>query len=1079
MKSKRSQNIKDGRILCPYRPHVRPNLKLAFYSFLLGFMSLWQLSATVSADVTDIRPWDIFYTYYSPYLLRFDFDILDQNNNRVFLPPTDFTVNCYEDGTTISLSESGVNFVRQKKLLKAFLVMDYTNSMASLSENGDSNGDGKSDAIDAMEQGAKDFVSTKSVDSWVGLCEFHREDKAPTIVSNFATSQTYLTDKIDHIWTDNVTGFPASTRCWDALDLAVKNYNGQTVPDEERVIICLTDGADESSVITTQALAQEAKDNGVRIIFIGYGKELYLGRDRMRDIAGFTDGSFFEAADVTSITLIYNEIAQDLLMKYQLQWATLKRRNPDTGPFQPSFNIQLGSASFKVVMNKDKEHPEELYDVTSHAGDVTAGVLYLSAAPTLNGETDVYLRAIYVPRYITRINLTIQSTTSYTASLVQADEDGLCANWTMAMQDTPNGKTIQLASPAPDVLESAIPFAAFGKILKLHFTGLPNREFLALPDNFSVTVDDSIYLNGQTLQVTYFPDIPPVAGMSLTPPDAFTPSGPAGGPIAPQATIYTVLNDGKAPLNWSASANQPWITIAPNSGTLDPNMIQDVVVSLADNVNSFTAGVYNATIRFSNDVNGFGNANRTVTLTVNATTPTVSPTPNPTPNPTPHPTRTPSPSPTSHPTPHPTASPTPHPTPSHTPAQTPHPTPTSHPAPSATPTPVSNYFQILYRREGKGPVVRMEGDVKNGVLTMPANASNNDTLSIVWKRNADKLHAPGIKSILTNGGFKKLSTVAPIQEVNAVYSIFSLTATNCTVGKVSAAGAIGSIKMTRGPANVTLTTPTTQIVAKLGVAALGSVQLAGVNLASLSAPLQGFSTINVSSKKVARGDVAKADIRLTTGTGTCINVKSAKTLSANGSSIQGDVIGAIATISAKSLVLDGALYQSDVKTAAISAKANALKATVTGGDWLVDTLAADGEITAISSVAKRYAPLSGVVLAGGHIGPIAEPGTSLTLAADQVASASRTSGYPLIASGVDPEKKPNVKLLSATSSIRADVFAGAQAVTTSGTTTLTPTSIGEFKRVKVTNGPARGFYYSAGPAPARNPGCRFEMQQGQ
>jgi hypothetical protein len=47
-------------------------------------------------------------------------------------------------------------------------------------------------------------------------------------------------------------------------------------------------------------------------------------------------------------------------------------------------------------------------------------------------------------------------------------------------------------------------------------------------------------------------------------------TGPVGGPFMPASRILVLTNAGPTSLNWGATANQPWLSIAPTNGTLPP-----------------------------------------------------------------------------------------------------------------------------------------------------------------------------------------------------------------------------------------------------------------------------------------------------------------------------------------------------------------------------------------------------------------------------------------------------------------------------------------------------------------------------
>ncbi|STX30164.1 BatA [Legionella beliardensis] len=113
-----------------------------------------------------------------------------------------------------------------------------------------------------------------------------------------------------------------TTSIGDALGLAVKRL--QNVPPESRVIILLTDGANNSGVLAPLKAAELAKEDKIKVYTIGLGSEAELqipndpffsfnaGADldenTLQEIAKLTGGRYFRATDTQSLETIYNTI---------------------------------------------------------------------------------------------------------------------------------------------------------------------------------------------------------------------------------------------------------------------------------------------------------------------------------------------------------------------------------------------------------------------------------------------------------------------------------------------------------------------------------------------------------------------------------------------------------------------------------------------------------------------------------------------------------------------------------------------------------------------------------------------------
>jgi len=116
-----------------------------------------------------------------------------------------------------------------------------------------------------------------------------------------------------------------TTSIGDAVGLAVKRL--EDVPKQGRIIILLTDGANNSGVITPLKAAELAKDDGIKIYTIGLGAEsdpramiadnfldlnasADLDEDTLKKMAQMTGAQYFRATDPESLHAIYQTINQ-------------------------------------------------------------------------------------------------------------------------------------------------------------------------------------------------------------------------------------------------------------------------------------------------------------------------------------------------------------------------------------------------------------------------------------------------------------------------------------------------------------------------------------------------------------------------------------------------------------------------------------------------------------------------------------------------------------------------------------------------------------------------------------------------
>jgi hypothetical protein len=469
-----------------------------FVSSRRAYTKSIEISVTSEGTGTGAGGWtlkNVATNYAAPYLLEFDFSLRDENSHAVVAEPSQFQVTCREDAVPIS-SETGWHLAKgANKQLLTFLVLDYTLSMTSIFLNGDTNANGISDAIDNMQDAAKNvFLDSLSVDAQVGIYEFHRGDRDPMKMADFSTDKAYLKARIDAIW-PLVRTFPAESRCWDALFAATQEFDkdAQSRRDEQRAIIFLSDGRDESSVHTYQAVIDEAKKRGIALYCIGFGGELDISA--LQVITSQTGGEYYAATTVGELGARFLQITHDLGGQYSLRWATLKRADDS---FMPAFTV-------KILEHALNYAPSKPYNPTDYQGDPLRGILRV--VPSEGGTTTAaFLRAAYVPRYITRIALHTDSPYAFNASLVEVADGGLCddAAWDLTVEDVPEGgRQVLIETHHPDDISTALPYAAFGPILKFEFTALV-EDFSKLFT--SIEVDNTLYQEGgQSFELTWPP----------------------------------------------------------------------------------------------------------------------------------------------------------------------------------------------------------------------------------------------------------------------------------------------------------------------------------------------------------------------------------------------------------------------------------------------------------------------------------------------------------------------------------------------------------------------------------------------
>ncbi|MBK8040216.1 MAG: choice-of-anchor D domain-containing protein [Verrucomicrobiaceae bacterium] len=121
---------------------------------------------------------------------------------------------------------------------------------------------------------------------------------------------------------------------------------------------------------------------------------------------------------------------------------------------------------------------------------------------------------------------------------------------------------------------------------------------------YTITVNHADSLSGGAQNYSLIISGQTTDSLGVSPADSFLAAGAAGGPFTPSSKEYTLSNLGGASLNWTAAANQAWVSLSPASGTLDIGESITVTASLTAAANSLPSGNHNATLTFTNTTSG-------------------------------------------------------------------------------------------------------------------------------------------------------------------------------------------------------------------------------------------------------------------------------------------------------------------------------------------------------------------------------------------------------------------------------------------------------------------------------------------
>lgn len=142
-----------------------------------------------------------------------------------------------------------------------------------------------------------------------------------------------------------------TTSIGDAVGLAVKRLEDQ--PNAGRIIVLLTDGANNSGMLVPLKAAELAKADGIKIYTIGLGSEAEsrvmgdfivanpsadLDEETLQKMAEMTGGQYFRATDAEKLNAIYKTINQ---METSAQEQSTVRPQKEYYPWFVSFALLL------------------------------------------------------------------------------------------------------------------------------------------------------------------------------------------------------------------------------------------------------------------------------------------------------------------------------------------------------------------------------------------------------------------------------------------------------------------------------------------------------------------------------------------------------------------------------------------------------------------------------------------------------------------------------------------------------------------------------------------------------------------
>jgi len=199
------------------------------------------------------------------------------------------------------------------------IVLDGSESMAA--------SDYKPTRLEAAKNAVNSLVTKINVKNNVGVVLF---ETGATTISYLTPIKEKTLDSISLIQQGS-----GATAIGDGLSLGIDMVS--SIPDKKRVIILLSDGIQNSGLVTPQQAIQYALINNVQIHTIGIGSEkpVYLRDDiygepqyaeldetTLRDVSASTGGSYFKSLDEETLNQILLDLSSN--MEYEKELSTIR-----------------------------------------------------------------------------------------------------------------------------------------------------------------------------------------------------------------------------------------------------------------------------------------------------------------------------------------------------------------------------------------------------------------------------------------------------------------------------------------------------------------------------------------------------------------------------------------------------------------------------------------------------------------------------------------------------------------------------------------------------------------------------------
>ncbi|TXC78333.1 OmpA family protein [Luteibaculum oceani] len=166
---------------------------------------------------------------------------------------------------------------------------------------------------DALQEGVEKFINAKKEKDEVALFKY---DHRVVQESDLLDKKERLIRKLYHL---DFSSFGGATALLDATNAGIFGVK-KARNVSRKIVIVMTDGNENSSLITKNEVLKNALENGVNIYTIGYGNQVNQGY--LKSLSYNTRGGHYQIYDVADFEWIYNDIYKKSLNYYSVNYKT-------------------------------------------------------------------------------------------------------------------------------------------------------------------------------------------------------------------------------------------------------------------------------------------------------------------------------------------------------------------------------------------------------------------------------------------------------------------------------------------------------------------------------------------------------------------------------------------------------------------------------------------------------------------------------------------------------------------------------------------------------------------------------------